>query len=243
MHPIRFVLVDTSHPGNIGAAARALKTMGFEQLALVRPKQFPHAEATALASGADELLARARVCDHIGEAVADCGRVFATSARPRSANFRVLAPREAAAEALAAAAVRPVAWLFGAERTGLANDDLALAHALVQIPANPAYASLNLAQAVQIVAYELRLGAEGVPRRPAGGATPATAQQMHHLYDHVARVVEALDYARGQSLAHVMDHLRRLFGRAAPDDSEVQILRGLLSAIEARRRRGGDAGE
>ncbi len=241
MHPIRFVLVDTSHPGNIGASARALMTMGFEELALVRPRQFPHADATALASGADGLLARARVCGQIGEAVADCGLVLATSARPRSANFRVLAPREAAADALAAAAVRPVAWLFGAERTGLANDDLALAHALVQIPANPAYESLNLAQAVQIIAYELRLASAAVPRRLPGGATPATAQQMQHLYEHLARVVETLDYARGHSLAHVMDHLRRLFGRAAPDDSEVQILRGLLSAIEAKRRREGGA--
>jgi TrmH family RNA methyltransferase len=241
MHPIRFVLVDTSHPGNIGAAARALKTMGFEQLALVRPKQFPHAEATALASGADDLLARAQVYDHIGEALADCGLVFATSARPRSANFRVLAPRAAAGEALAASALRPVAWVFGAERTGLANDDLALAHALVQIPANPAYESLNLAQAVQIIAYELRLASAAVPRRLPGGAPPATAQQMQHFYEHLARVVETVDYARGQSLTHVMDHLRRLFGRVVPDDSEVQILRGLLTAIEARRRHGGDA--
>ena len=241
MHPIRFVLVDTSHPGNIGAAARAIKTMGFEQLALVRPRQFPHAEATALASGADDLLARARQYDSIGAAVADCGLILATTARPRSAHFHVLTAREAAAEALAAAAARPVAWLFGAERTGLANDDLALAHRLVHIPANLEYESLNLAQAVQIIAYEQRLAAGSGTRESPGTTPPATALQMQHLYEHLARVIDALDYARGASLAHVMDHLRRLFGRAIPDDSEVQILRGLLGGIEARRRRG--AGE
>ncbi len=241
MHSIRYVLVDTSHPGNIGAAARAIKTMGSGDLALVRPKRFPHAEATALASGADDLLARARVHDTIVEAVADCGLVLATSARPRSANFRVLSPREAAAEATSAAASRPVAWLFGAERTGLANEELALAHALVRIPANPAYESLNLAQAVQIVAYELRLAAGDAPPVPPPATTlPATAQQLQHLYEHLARVIDGLGYARGRSLAHVMDHLRRLFGRAVPDDSEVQILRGLLTEIEAQCRRGGD---
>jgi TrmH family RNA methyltransferase len=238
MHPIRFVLVETSHPGNIGATARALKTMGLEDLALVRPRQFPHAEATALASGADDLLARARVHDSIAAAIADCGLVFATSARPRSGNFRVLTPREAAAEAMAAAASRPVAWLFGAERTGLSNDDLALAHALVNIPANPAYESLNLAQAVQVVAYELRVAQGATPRRLEPEAPPATAAQLEHLYAHLARVIDALGYARGRSLDHVMDHLRRLVGRAVPDDSEVQILRGLLTAIEAARRPG-----
>lgn len=238
MHPIRFVLVETSHPGNIGAAARALKTMGLEELALVRPRQFPHAEATALASGADDLLARARVHDSIAAAIGDCGLVLATSARPRSGNFRVLAPREAAAEAIAAAASRPVAWLFGAERTGLANDDLALAHALVNIPANPAYESLNLAQAVQVIAYELRVATGAAPRRLEPEAPLATAAQMEHLYAHFARVIDTLGYARGHSLDHVLDHLRRLLGRAAPDDSEVQILRGILTAIEAARRPG-----
>ncbi len=158
-HPIRIVLVETSHPGNIGAAARALKNMALEELVLVRPRQFPHPEATARASGADDLLARARVVPDLATALAGCGLVLATTARERDQYFRVLDARAAARRAGGGGSIAPVAVMFGAERTGLTNEELDQAHALLRIPANPGYAALNLAMAVQIVGYEIHVRA------------------------------------------------------------------------------------
>src|SRR6186997_169137 len=149
---IRIVLVEPSHPGNIGAVARAMKNMALAELVLVRPKAFPHAEASARASGADDLLGSARVVDSVVEAVADCGFVAATTSRPRDQNFRALDLHEAAHNIFAKSEFAPAAVLFGAERTGLTNEELALAHLLIRIPANPEYPSLNLAMAVQLLA-------------------------------------------------------------------------------------------
>jgi TrmH family RNA methyltransferase len=232
MPPIRIVLVDTSHPGNIGAAARAMKNMGLGDLVLVRPQQFPSAEATARASGADDLLARARVVGGIPEAIAGCGRVMGSSARPRTANWRVLDARAAATELVAAARSAPVAVLFGNERNGLSNEDLAACHALVNIPANPEYESLNLAQAVQIVCYELRMACGPAVRRLAPEAPDAAAEELAHLRGHLGRVLHRLGFPAQPSAAQIEARLMRLVTRAVPDQKEVQILRGLLTAIE-----------
>jgi tRNA (cytidine32/uridine32-2'-O)-methyltransferase len=240
MNPsIRIVLVDTSHPGNIGAAARAMKNMGLSELVLVRPQQFPDAEATSRASGAADLLQAARVVPTIGEAIGDCGLVIGTSARPRAAHWTVLDPPAAAARALEASATRPAAILFGGERNGLSNEDLAACHALVNIPADPAYESLNLAQAVQILTWEIRRAGPATPRRLPPESPPATAVQMAHLREHLAVVLAELGFQDERNVANLVARIERLLARAVPDDKEVQILRGVLTAVQRSAGRGG----
>ncbi len=246
MADIRIVLVDPSHPGNIGAVARAMMNMSLRSLVLVRPRQFPHPEATARASGAESVLASARVVGSVREAVADCGFIAATTSRERDQNFRVLDAREAAVRIVAESELAPAAVLFGAERTGLTNGDLEQSHVLVRIPADRAYASLNLAMAVQIVAYELYLASAGRDAtRPAGvdaaRVTPlATAQEMERLYAHLAEVMEEVGFRdRTQSGTHLMRRIRRFLQRAELDENEVNILRGLLTAVQKRRRPAG----
>jgi TrmH family RNA methyltransferase len=201
------VLVDTSHPGNIGAVARAMKNMGLSELVLVRPKQFPHEEATVRASGAADLLQGARVVPAIGEAVGDCGLVVGTSARPRAANWVVLDPPAAAARAVEAAAGRPVAFLFGGERNGLSNEDLAACHVLMNVPAHPDYESLNLAQAVQIVTWEIRKATGAPVRRLPPESPPATAAQMAHLRGHLATVLAELGFQDERNLANLVTRI------------------------------------
>jgi len=239
---IRIVLVEPSHPGNIGAVARAMKNMALEELVLVRPKQFPHSEATARASGADDILDRARVVDSVAEALAGCGYVAATTSRDRDQNFRVADVRDVAERIVAEALRAPAAVLFGAERTGLTNEDLDAAHVLVRIPANEAYLSLNLAMAVQLVAYEL-FRARGAKVVPLPTDTPlATLEEMDRLYVHLAQVMEEVDFRdRTQSGTHLMARIRRFLQRAELDQNEVNILRGLLTAMQNRRRRAGGA--
>ena len=250
--PIRIVLVETSHPGNIGAVARALRNMALEQLVLVRPKLFPHPEASARASSAEDLLASARVEADLSPALHGCGLVLATTSRERDQYFRVFDVREAARRAVQEAEHSPVAIMFGSERAGLTNEELRYAHALLRIPANPAYASLNIAMAVQIVAYEIlraRLereqqrqgalapGASGFEPRAAPLATPA---ELDRMYQHLATVLEEIDFRdRTQSGGHLMKRIRRLLQRAQPDANEVNILRGILTAVQQRRRRAG----
>jgi TrmH family RNA methyltransferase len=231
-HPIRIVLVDPSHPGNVGAAARAMKNMGLDELVLVRPKQFPDAEATARASGGADLLARARVVASLGEAVRDCGLVLGTSARPRSAHWTVLDPPAAAAEAVSQATDRPVAILFGGERNGLSNEDLSCCHALVTVPANPEYESLNLAQAVQILTWELRKAAGAGIRRLPAESPPASAAQLARLREHLARVLAQIGFEDERNVANLVVRIERLLARAVPDEKEVQILRGVLTAVQ-----------
>lgn len=238
--PIRIVLVEPSHPGNIGAVARAMKNMALQELVLVRPKLFPHAEATARASGADDLLARARVVNSVAEALEGCGFVAATTSRDRDQNFRVLDVRDAAERIVAEARVSPAAVLFGAERTGLRNEDLEPAHVLIRIPANTEYLSLNLAMAVQLVAYELfRAGSK--PVVPDLRSAPlATPQEMERLYAHLAEVMDEVDFRdRTQSGTHLMARIRRFLQRAELDQNEVNILRGFLTAVQNRRRPAG----
>ncbi|HKD55454.1 MAG TPA: RNA methyltransferase, partial [Steroidobacteraceae bacterium] len=193
---IRIVLVAPSHPGNIGAAARAMKNMALGTLVLVNPRHFPHPEATARASGADDVLAAARVVPSLQAALDGCGYVVATTSRDRDQYFRVTDARAAAVRLVSEARRSPAAVVFGAERTGLTNEELEAAHALVRIPASPEYPSLNLAMAVQLVAYEV-FRASGAAVEPAAApvAAPlATAQELERLYAHFAQVLEDIDF-------------------------------------------------
>jgi len=238
---IRIVLVAPSHPGNIGAAARAMKNMALSSLVLVRPKQFPHAEASARASGADDVLSGARVVDSLGAALAGCGFIAATTARDRDQYFRVADVREAAPAILEHARRSPAAVVFGAERTGLTNEELETAHVLLRIPASDAYPSLNVAMAVQLVAYELyRARAAGAIATGPVTAPLATAQEMEQLYTHFAQVLEEIDFRdRTESGTHLMSRIRRLLQRAELDHNEANILRGILTAVQNRRRHAG----
>jgi TrmH family RNA methyltransferase len=240
---IRIVLVAPSHPGNIGATARAMKNMGLAQLLLVKPREFPHAEASARASGADDVLRAARVVASLHEALAGCGYVAATTSRERDQYFRVLDVRDAAARLVAESRGSPAAVVFGAERTGLTNEELERAHVLIRIPSNPAYASLNLAMSVQLVAYELyrAAGAQVPPSSPLA-APLATTEEMQHLFAHFETVLREIDFRdRTSSGTHLMARIRRFLQRAELDQNEVHILRGILTAVQNRRRRAGHA--
>jgi TrmH family RNA methyltransferase len=240
---IRVVLVETSHPGNIGAVARAMKNMGLSKLVLVRPRSFPDPEATARASGGADVLADARVVQDLAAAIADCGLVVATTARDRDPNIRVLDVRDAAVRAVEEAARGPVALLFGNERTGLTNDELASAHLLLRIPANPQYSSLNLAMAVQLITYEV-YRARGAVHRSADAVTEAvplaTGAEMERLYTHLAQVLEEIGFRdRTTSGRNLMDRIRRFLNRAEPDQNEANIVRGILTAVQQKRRTAG----
>jgi tRNA (cytidine32/uridine32-2'-O)-methyltransferase len=241
-YDIRIVLVEPSHPGNIGAVARAMKNMGLDQLVLVDPKQFPHSEAIARASGADDVLARARIVTTVGEAIAGCGFIAATTSRVRDQYFSVADVREGAQRVLAESRRGPAAVLFGPERAGLTNAQLEGAHLLLRIPASDRYPSLNLAMAVQILAYEL-FRARGVEIDTAPAAGPlADPVEMEKLYRHLEQVLEEIDFRdRTQGGTHLMARLRRLLQRAVLDRNEVNILRGILTAVQSRRRRAGQS--
>lgn len=234
---IRIVLVDTSHPGNIGASARAMKNMGLGSLVLVRPQAHADPDANARASGAADVLARARVVGSVGEAIGDCGLVLGTTARARSANWRMLDAREAAAELVAASTTRPAAVLFGGERNGLANEELDRCQALIRIPSDAQYESLNLAQAVQVVCYEIRMAAAGPRAGAAEDESPATADEISALNAHLERVMRETGFMHEGNADQLGARVRRLVARARPDDGEVRILRGWLAAIERRLRR------
>jgi TrmH family RNA methyltransferase len=244
---IRFVLVETSHPGNIGAVARAMKNMGLDELVLVNPREFPHPEATARASGADDVLSAARVVGTLQEAIGDCGLVLATTARTREQYFRVLEAREAAGRMVAEArsGSGAVAVLFGTERFGLSNEHLLAAHALLRIPANPQYESLNIAMAAQLIAYEIRMAHLALQQGNGANAPDrevplATPRQMDLLFAHLEEVMNEADFRdRTQSGTHLMGRIRRMFNRAELDGNEVNILRGILTAVQSRRRRAG----
>lgn len=229
---IRIVLVEPSHPGNIGAAARAMKTMSLDALVLVRPARFPDAEANARASGALDVLDNARVVGSLDEALQGCTLVAGTSARRRELGPPALTPRECAAKLWQAPLDRDVALLFGRERTGLVNEEVERCHFLVHIPANPEYGSLNLAAAVQILAYELLLARGSMPAATAGDALPASVEEMEGLYAHLESAAVASGFLDPQQPKHLMRRLRHLFNRAQPDPREINILRGLLGALQ-----------
>jgi tRNA (cytidine32/uridine32-2'-O)-methyltransferase len=230
----RIVLVNTSHPGNIGAAARAMKNMGLSELCLVDPQRYPSAEATARASGADDLLSRAPCFGTLQEAIADAVLVIGASARSRSLPVPMLDPRACAALVDKQPDDQAVAILFGRERTGLSNEEIDRCHYLVQIPSNPEYPSLNIAAAVQIVVYELRLLAEGGQNSRQPGVDYATARQMEHFYDHLEKTLLELEFLDPANPRQLMRRLRRLFGRSRPDQNEINILRGILTAVNKK---------
>jgi tRNA (cytidine32/uridine32-2'-O)-methyltransferase len=241
---IRVVLVGTQHPGNIGSAARAIKTMGLSQLVLVEPERYPHREADALAAGADDVLANAAVFGSLAEAVADCRLVLGCTARDRRIALRQYTPREAAAQAAGTAReAGEVALLFGRERTGLSNEELQLCHAAVHIPANPDYSSLNLAMAVQVLAYELRLALlDSLPASPQEPRDPpASHAQLEGLFAQLADTLDAIDFHKGRAPESAMRKLRRLFLRAALDEREVRLLRGVLADAQRMARLAGQA--
>lgn len=231
---IRMVLVGTQHPRNIGSAARALKTMGFGAIHLVAPETFPHAEATALAAGADDLLAEARITDTLDAAVAGCTLVLGSTATQRAVPMPEMCPREAAARLLEASRGGEVALVFGPERTGLQNAELQRCHASVCIPTDAAFSSLNLSQAVQVLAYELRLAAmeaEGVDaaRDPLDERPPATHDEMERFFAHLDQALHDIDFHKGRTGTTVMRRLRRLFLRTQMDEREVRVLHGILA--------------
>ncbi|MGE0113351.1 MAG: RNA methyltransferase [Steroidobacteraceae bacterium] len=234
--PIRIVLVATSHPGNIGAVARAMKNMGLRELHLVCPQQFPHPEAAARASGADDLLDQAVVHADLQSAVADCGLVIGTSARQRHIPFVPVEPRECAQEVVRhAQAGDAVALVFGAERTGLTNTELALCGMLVTIPTSDAYSSLNIAMAVQIIVYELRLAARDARPVVEREDPLATQLDMERFYQHLEAVLAGTQFRDHTASGHLMARVRRLFNRAQVDQNEMRILRGILTAVQESR--------
>jgi TrmH family RNA methyltransferase len=236
---IRIVLVGTSHPGNIGSSARAMKVMGLSSLHLVTPKIYPSADATAMASGADDVLQKAVVHDSLDSALAGCPLVLGTSARLRSLPMPMIDARRAAGQALAESAAHEVAVLFGRERYGLVNEEMQRCQFLVNIPSNPAYSSLNLAQAVQVTAYECRLALVGGEiadvLRPFGEEPPAGGDRTEGMFEHLEQALVELGYLDPAQPKRLMSRLRRLLARAQPSDAEVDILRGIAAAIIQRR--------
>jgi len=232
--PVRIVLVATSHPGNIGAAARAMKTMGLGDLVLVAPKRFPDAEATARASGADDVLARARVTATLAEALDDCGYVVGATARLRGMRWPVVDPRACAADIWRRLDTTRTAIVLGPEQSGLTNEDVARCHALVHIPTHPEYGSLNLAMAVQVLSYELRMARPELRVRAdeARDAPLATAAELEGFHAHLERVLTEAGFLHPDHPRQLKLKLRRLFMRAALDRNEINILRGALAALD-----------
>ena len=231
---IRIVLVRPSHPGNIGAAARALKTMGLARLVLVDPRRFPDPEASALASGAHDVLDAARVCSTLDEALAGTGYSVAMSARERVLSHPALEARAAAAQIVRQATQGDAALVFGHETAGLSNDEVLKCTALAHIPASPEYSSLNLAQAVQVMAYETRMAATGggVPARPEEPL--ASHEEIERFFEHLESNLQGSGFLDPHMPRRLMERLRRLFWRARLEQEEVNILRGMLSAWDER---------
>lgn len=233
---IRIVLVGTTHPGNIGAAARAMKNMGLSDLALVNPRHFPHDDATARASGATDVLEGATVVSSLSEALTDCVYVAGASARSRSINWPSMGPRDCAERMILESKQGKVAAVFGPEKSGLNNDDLDLCHTLLTIPTDPGFSSLNLAMAVQVLTYELRV-AGMVDAGPGfeSEAPPATGEEMENFYVHLQQVLTDIEFFDPDNPRHLMRRIRRMFIRARPDKNEVNILRGILTAVDRAR--------
>jgi tRNA/rRNA methyltransferase len=225
---IRVVLSHTTHPGNIGAAARAMKTMGLRQLYLINPRHFPDPQADAMAAGADDLLRDAVVCSSIDEALQGVVFTVAMTARQRDISQQVQSPRVAMPLLLQQAASRPVALLFGTEMSGLTNEEISKAHLLVNIPADPDYSSLNLAAAVQVMAYELTVAAQNfLPEAPE--VDPAAHEQVEGFFQQMEKTLFEIGFLTTQNPARLMQRLRRLYMRTRLEQEEINILRGILS--------------
>lgn len=240
LEDIRIVLVSPAHPGNIGAVARAMKTMSLTRLVLVRPREFPASEADRRAMGAIDLLENARVVDDLDEAVGDCRLVMGCSARPRTFRHLQLEAREGAAQLLDETATgEGAALVFGPERTGLSNQDLDRCSHQVLIPANPDFSSLNLASAVQLIGYEIFMAAreQGIAsptaeRRVRRTERPSRQDEMEYFYGHLERALDARGYLDGDMREVTLMKFRRLFGRSRPNAGELKILHSMMRMID-----------
>jgi len=234
---IRIILVGTTHPGNIGAVARAMKNMGQSDLVLVNPRYFPHEDATARASGADDILASARVVSTLDEALADCVYVAGASARSRTIGWPSMVPRDCAGRLHLESRKGQVAAVFGPEKSGLTNDDLDRCHTLLTIPTEPGFSSLNLAMAVQILSYELRIAAideqdSGTMSEDTSEVPLASGAELEYFYAHLEQVLTVSGFLDPDNPRVLMRRLRRLFLRAEPDQNEINILRGILASLD-----------
>ena len=227
LNNVRVILSHTTHPGNIGAAARAMKTMGLSRLYLINPRYFPDAQATAMAAGADDVLANAEVCSSLEEALQGVVMVAGMSARVRDISQEVMAPREAM-PLMMQQATQQVALLFGTEKSGLTNEELARCQLMVRIPVNPDYTSLNLAAAVQLVSYELRLAA-GQGDCGAPEVFPASAEHVEGFFTQLEKTLTEIEFLNGKHPTKLMHKLRRLYARARLESEEINILRGILT--------------
>lgn len=234
---IRIVLIDTTHPGNIGGAARAMKNMGLSQLYLVSPRQFPDSRATDRAAGATDLLDKAVVVSSVAEAVADCSLIIGTSARDRRIPWPLLNPRACAEQVTPQLGAQRVAILFGREDRGLTNEELQLCHLHVHIPADESYSSLNLAMAVQVISYELRMahlaGELSDDSMSQWDIPMAPSQDIERFFVHLEDTLVALGFLDPQVPKQLMTRLRRLFARTRLDSMEVNILRGILTSARS----------
>lgn len=225
----RIVLCQTSHPGNIGGAARAMKTMGLSRLYLVSPDSFPDAHATVMATGAADLLQNATVCDTLEQALEGCALVIGLSARKRQLSHELLPARQAAERAVAVASSQQVALVFGTEMSGLSNAELDLCQLLAMIPANPEFSSLNLAAAVQVMCYEIRMASlsQGTVQAAKAGQL-ATSDELEKFYRHLEEVLIRIGYYNPDQPKKLMQRVRRIYARANLEKEEVNILRGVL---------------
>ncbi|MDE2388040.1 MAG: RNA methyltransferase [Betaproteobacteria bacterium] len=232
---IRVVLSHTSHPGNIGAVARAMKTMGLQTLYLINPKSFPSPEAEARAANADDILQQAKVCSEIDQALKDTVLTAAITARPRDLSHITFDARQGAMELVQLARQQPVALLFGPENSGLTTAEVNKCQIIIHIPANPHYSSLNLASAVQIMTYELRMALTGNATASPAKAELADFNELELLYAHLEQLMVTSSFLDPQKPKLLMQRIRRLFARARLEKDEVQILRGFLTALGERR--------
>ena len=232
---IRIVMINTSHPGNIGAAARVMKNMGLTRLYLVQPKIFPHYEASAMASGASDLLSQAIVCDSFEEALDGCHLVLGTTARERKIQHEFIDGREAGLLTAKESQQQQVALVFGRERTGLTNDEIGLCHKLINIPTNPDYSSLNVASAVQIISYEvmMALGIQ-ITHQTEDDIDLACNDNMQRFYQHLEETLVDIDFLKLKQSPQLMPKLRHIYNRARLTQEEVNILRGILSKSQKR---------
>ena len=234
---IRIVLVETSHTGNMGSVARAMKTMGLTNLWLVNPLVKPDSQAIALAAGASDVIGNAQIVDTLDEALAGCSLVVGTSARSRTLPWPMLDPRECGLKSIAEGQHAPVALVFGRERVGLTNDELQKCHYHVAIAANPEYSSLNLAMAVQVIAYEVRmawLATQEKEVEPKEETAYPLVDDLERFYGHLEQTLLSTGFIREGHPGQVMNKLRRMFTRARPESQELNILRGILASIEQK---------
>ena len=231
---IKFILFEPTHPGNIGAAARAIKTMGFDKLCLINPIEHPHPEARARSAGALDVLLGAEVFDNLQDAIKGCGLIIGTTARTRRISVPIKNIRETASSIFAEAKQKPVAVIFGPEKSGLINEQVDCCNQLVNIPSIGPYKSLNLAMAVQIVAYELRMASDALPAE-IRARNLASNEDIELFYNHLNKVLLETGFLDPKNPKQLMRRLRTLFNRAQMDENEINIMRGILASYKTQK--------